>query len=120
MNSSAGTESGDGDEADSAGDGPGSEGGKKTFSDGTSNPMEGEPGSCNTCNNSKGNKNQERTYAADGWPQTDIDYDHNHLDANGKKVGQPHAHDWGRPADGSRPRAPDRSPARPLRPGEGN
>ncbi|MEW5789796.1 MAG: RHS repeat-associated core domain-containing protein [Pseudomonadota bacterium] len=101
-------------------DGADSEGGKETTSDGTSNPMEGEPGSCITCNNSKGNKKQDRYYGSDGWPETDIDYDHNHKGANGKKVGKPHAHDWGRPDDGSRPTASDRLPARPLLPGEGN
>jgi RHS repeat-associated protein len=93
--------------------------GKRTTSDGTSNPMEGEPGSCSSCNNSKGNKKQDRYYGSDGWPQTDIDYDHDHKDADGKKAGKPHAHDWSRPADGSRPAAENRGPARPLKPSEG-
>jgi RHS repeat-associated protein len=93
--------------------------GKKSTSAGTSNPMEGAPGSCSTCNNSKGNTKQDRYFGPDHWPEKDIDYDHNHKDANGRTVGQPHAHDWGRPPDGSRPTADDRGPARPLRPGEG-
>jgi RHS repeat-associated protein len=84
----------------------------------TSNPLEGEPGSCSTCNNSKGDKKQDRYYGADGWPATDVDYDHNHKGENGEKAGRPHAHDWGRPSDGSRPTHDDRGPARPVQPGE--
>ena len=90
--------------------------GKKTTNSGTSNPMEGEPGSCSTCNNSKGNKKQDRYYGSDGWPDKDIDYDHDHKGADGKKVGQPHEHKWDRPQDGSRPTNENRGPAQPVTP----
>ncbi|GAA0756996.1 hypothetical protein GCM10009107_36140 [Ideonella azotifigens] len=92
---------------------------KNTVSPGTSNPMEGEPGSTSTSNNSKGNKNQVRTYGTDGWPEKDVDYDHSHGKGR-NNVGSPHAHDWGRPAGGGRPTQADRGPARPLLPGEGS
>jgi len=84
-----------------------------------SNPIAGQPGSCSTCSNSKGDKKQDRFYGDDGWPEKDIDYDHSHKGEDGKAVGKPHAHDWSRPSDGGRPTAEDRGPARPLRPGEG-
>lgn len=47
----------------------------------------------------------------DGYPETDVDYDHGH---NGAP--RPHAHDWGRPADGSAPTHDDRQPWRDVLP----
>ena len=85
---------------------------------GTSNPLEGEPGSCSTCNNVKGDRKQDRYYGPDGWPEKDVDYDHDHKGDDGKKTGKPHVHDWKRPPDGGRPSAEDRGPARPPKPEE--
>ncbi|UGQ48737.1 RHS repeat domain-containing protein [Massilia endophytica] len=92
--------------------------GKVTVAPGTSNPMEGEPGSCSTCNNRKGERKQDRYYGPDGWPQKDVDYDHDHKDDSGKKGGKPHVHDWDRPPGGGRPNADNRGGARPPQPGE--
>jgi RHS repeat-associated protein len=92
--------------------------GKVTTSPGTSNPMTGEPGSCSTCNNVKGDRKQDRFYGSDGYPAKDIDYDHDHKNDSGDKMGKPHVHDWTRPADGGRPTNEDRLPARPPTPEE--
>jgi RHS repeat-associated protein len=78
-----------------------------------SNPLTGEPGSEETCENKKGNKKQTRRYGTDGFPDVDTDWDHSH-----EGLGQPHVHDWGRPANGGRPTADDRGPGRPPRPGD--
>jgi RHS repeat-associated protein len=83
----------------------------------TSNPIEGEPGSCSECNNSKGKKKQRRYYGEDGYPNKDIDYDHAHGNGDDNS-GSPHAHDWDRPADGSPPTHKNRGPARQPEPDE--
>lgn len=78
-----------------------------------SNPLTGEPGSEQTCGNKKGNKKQTRRYGADGYPVTDTDWDHSH-----DGLGSPHAHDWGRPSDGSPPTHGDRGEGRSPVPGD--
>ena len=78
-----------------------------------SNPLEGEPGSEETCENKKGNKKQTRRYGADGFPDVDTDWDHPH-----GGLGAPHVHDWGRPPNGGRPTADDRGPGRLPKPGD--
>jgi RHS repeat-associated protein len=74
----------------------------------SSNPIQGNPGDTSWTTYPDGSPKQGRTYGDDGYPDTDIDYGHDH---NG--VGDPHAHDWDRPADGSAPGHPNRGPARP-------
>ena len=76
------------------------------------NPDTGEPGSEATCPTNSGGKKQTRRYGADGYPETDTDWDdHGH--------GGPHVHDWGRPPGGGKPRAGDRShPGRDPKPGD--
>ena len=71
-------------------------------------PMQGVPGS--TVDNGRG---QGRRYGPDRYPETDTDKGHDH---NG--AGDPHSHDWGRPANGSPPTHEDRGPPRPVRPGD--
>ena len=83
----------------------------------TSNPLTGEPGSCSECNNSKGERKQRRFYGSDGYPETDIDYDHAHGKGENNS-GRPHAHDWDRPSDGGAPTHEDRGDAREPRPEE--
>ncbi|MBS0426541.1 MAG: RHS repeat-associated core domain-containing protein [Proteobacteria bacterium] len=78
-----------------------------------SNPIQGEPGCEVECQNKKGNKKQTRRYGADGYPETDTDWDHSH-----DGLGSPHSHDWGRPADGSAPTHGDRGEGRPSVPGD--
>jgi len=52
---------------------------------------------------------QTRTYAPDGYPETDRDVGHpGHGDPNDRD----HVHDWGRPAGGGPPTATDRGPGR--------
>lgn len=81
----------------------------------TSNPMQGEPGSVSQSNNKNGKKNQERLYGEDGWPDFDIDYDHDHK-ANGtnQETGKIHGHQWGRPSNGESPTWEDRSSGFPI------
>jgi RHS repeat-associated protein len=67
-----------------------------------SNPMAGEPGSTSQTNKPDGSPKQVRRYGSDGYPETDVDHD-SHGGQN-----NPHAHDWGRPADGSAPTNVDR------------
>ncbi|MDF4025613.1 RHS repeat-associated core domain-containing protein [Luteibacter sp. PPL201] len=78
-----------------------------------SNPLTGEPGTEVTCPNKKGEKKQTRRYGDDGFPDKDTDWDHSH-----GGLGKPHVHDWGRPADGSPPKATDRGPGRSPQPGD--
>jgi len=78
-----------------------------------SNPFRGKPGDVSTTRRPDGTPKQVRRYGPDGYPDTDVDYD----DHGGN--GNPHAHDWGRPADGSPPTAGDRSePGRPVTPSD--
>jgi hypothetical protein len=82
-----------------------------------SNPLQGEPGTCSECNNSKGKKKQRRHYGEDGYPDKDEDYDHAH--GKGKNnSGSPHVHDWDRPEDGSPPTNENRGTARKPEEGE--
>jgi RHS repeat-associated protein len=78
-----------------------------------SNPIKGEPGGTSEKPGRDGKPGQIRHYGEDGYPVRDIDHGHDH---NG--AGDPHVHDWGRPADGSPPAAGDRGPARSPQPGE--
>jgi len=71
-----------------------------TFQDKT--PNEGEAGSCHV-NPGSG---QERKYGADGKPEYDIDWDHDH------GQGVPHGHNWGRGPNGE----PIRGPGVPISP----
>jgi hypothetical protein len=86
---------------------------QRVYNESQSNPLEGEPGSVVECDNKKGNRKQTRRYGPDGFPETDTDGDHSH-----DGLGSPHVHDWGRPADGSRPTNADRGPGRAPRPGD--
>jgi RHS repeat-associated protein len=79
----------------------------------TSNPLTGTPGSEATCKNKKGNPKQTRRYGSDGFPETDTDWDHSH-----DKLGNPHSHDWSRPADGGSPTHTDRGEGRPAHSGD--
>jgi RHS repeat-associated protein len=74
----------------------------------TSNPMKGTPGDTSWTSYPDGSPKQGRTYGDDGFPDTDIDYGHDHSGA-----GDPHAHDWDRPADGTDPTKSNRGNARP-------
>jgi RHS repeat-associated protein len=73
-----------------------------------SNPMTGEPGSTSQTNKADGSPKQVRRYGSDGYPETDVDHD-SHGGQN-----NPHAHDWGRPADGSAPNKRGQGPHRPA------
>jgi RHS repeat-associated protein len=75
-----------------------------------SNPWTGTPGSTSTTTQPDGSPKQTREYGPDGKPKTDVDYGHDH------GQGDPHAHDFGRPSDGSPPTAADRAPGRPVQP----
>jgi len=76
-----------------------------------SNPFRGKPGDVSTTRRPDGTPKQVRRYGPDGYPDTDVDYDDHGGNAN------PHAHDWGRPSDGSPPTAGDRAdPGRPMTP----
>jgi len=75
-----------------------------------SNPWTGTPGSTSTTTQPDGTPKQVREYGPDGYPKTDVDYGHDH------GQGDPHAHDTGRPTDGSPPTAADRAPGRPVQP----
>ncbi len=61
---------------------------------------------------SPGHPPQARQYGSDGYPDTDVDYDHDH------GQGRPHAHDVGRPTDGTPPTHVDRGPGRPIKPSD--
>jgi RHS repeat-associated protein len=82
------------------------DGSESTPNDCPKNPFKGEPGS--TADNGR----QGRRYGPDGYPETDVDTGHDH------GAGDPHAHDWGRPADGGPPTAGNRGPGRPIGPGD--
>jgi RHS repeat-associated protein len=77
-----------------------------------SNPLSGQPGSTSTTTQPSGDPKQVRRYGQDGHAETDVDYGHDH------GQGDPHAHDWGRPADGGAPTHTDRAPGRPVKPGD--
>jgi RHS repeat-associated protein len=72
--------------------------------------LSGEPGSSITITNPDGTPKQTRIYGPDGYPVQDIDYNHDH------GQGQPHVHDWTRPADGSPPTSENRQKGRPVDP----
>jgi RHS repeat-associated protein len=76
------------------------------------NPLSGQPGSTSTTTQPSGDPKQVRRYGQDGHAETDVDYGHDH------GQGDPHAHDWGRPADGGAPTHTDRAPGRPVKPGD--
>lgn len=73
-----------------------------------SNPMQGDPGSTSTTTQPDGSPKQIRTYGPDGYPETDVDFGHDH------GAGDPHAHDWERPEDGGPPTHEDRGEGRPI------
>jgi len=75
------------------------------------NPFKGEPGTTVECPGKKGRK-QTRRYAADGYPEVDTDWDHDH------GQGKPHVHEWGRPGNGDKPEQADRGEGRPPRKGD--
>lgn len=77
-----------------------------------SNPMTGTPGSTSQTTQPDGSPKQVRRYGPDGHPETDVDHGHDH------GQGDPHAHDWGRPSDGSAPTHTDRGPGRPVTPND--
>jgi RHS repeat-associated protein len=77
-----------------------------------SNPMTGTPGSTSQTTQPDGSPKQVRRYGPDGHPKTDVDHGHDH------GQGDPHAHDWGRPSDGSAPTHTDRGPGRPVTPND--
>jgi hypothetical protein len=72
------------------------------------NPLQGNPGSTSTTYKPNGQVKQVRKYGADGYPEIDEDYDHDH------GQGLPHEHPWTRPEDGSPPTHQNRGPGRPL------
>jgi RHS repeat-associated protein len=77
------------------------------------NPFRATPGSTSQNTQPDGTPKQVRRYGPDGYPETDVD----HEDHGGQ--GKPHAHDWGRPTDGSPPRSTDRShPGRKVTPND--
>ena len=78
----------------------------------TSNPWTGQPGTTSQTAQPDGSPKQIRSYGSDGYPQTDVDHGHDH------GQGDPHAHDIGRPADGSPPTHVDRGPGRPVQPND--
>jgi RHS repeat-associated protein len=78
----------------------------------TSNPWTGQPGSQSQTAQPDGSPKQVRRYGPDGHPETDVDHGHDH------GQGDPHAHDIGRPADGSPPTHVDRGPGRPVQPND--
>lgn len=69
-------------------------------------PLNGTPGTTST------RPGQTREYGPDGYPLTDVDCGHDH------GAGDPHTHDWGRPAGGGPPTYQDRGPGRPWKPGD--
>ncbi len=78
-----------------------------------SNPFKGTPGSTSQTVKPDGSPKQVRRYGPDGYPETDVDHD----DHGGQGI--PHAHDLGRPSDGSAPAADDKShPCRRVQPND--
>ena len=77
-----------------------------------SNPMTGQPGSTSQTTQPDGSPKQVRQYGSDGHPQTDVDHGHDH------GQGDPHAHDWSRPANGGPPTHENRGDGRPVRPND--
>ena len=75
--------------------------------------MKGKPGSTSTTTKPDGSPKQTRSYGSGDNPKTDVDYGHDHTGA-----GDPHAHDWAQPDDGSAPTASDRGTARPVQPSD--
>lgn len=78
-----------------------------------SNPFTGKPDGTVTLKNPDGTPKQVRTYGPDGYPKVDVDYGHDHTG-----VGDPHAHDWGRPTSGGPPTNVDRGAPRPVTPND--
>jgi len=77
-----------------------------------SNPYKGQPGEISTTQHPDGSPKQIRRYGPDGYPETNVDYGHDH------GQGDPHAHDWGRPSDGAPPTNNDRGVGRPVLPSD--
>ncbi len=77
-----------------------------------STPFRGVPGSTVTTRTASGNLKQVRRYGPDGFPETDVDMDHDH------EQGCPHAHDWSRPPGGGRPTQDNRGIGRPVTPAD--
>jgi RHS repeat-associated protein len=77
-----------------------------------SNPFVGQPGTTSTIYQPDGTPKQVRRYGSDGFPETDVDYDHDHTQ------GKPHVHDWGRPAGGGPPTNEDRGGGRSPKPSD--
>jgi RHS repeat-associated protein len=77
-----------------------------------SNPWQGKPGETVQTTRPDGTPQQTRRYGPDGYPETDVDHSPHHGQPD------PHAHDIGRPADGSPPTAADRGPGRNVQPGD--
>jgi RHS repeat-associated protein len=77
-----------------------------------SNPWQGKPGETVQTTRPDGTPQQVRRYGPDGYPETDVDHSPHHGQPD------PHAHDIGRPADGSPPTAADRGPGRDVKPGD--
>jgi RHS repeat-associated protein len=75
-------------------------------------PFKGSPGSVERLTDGAGRTKQIRRYGSDGYPEVDVDFTHDH------GQGVPHAHDWGRPPDGSPPSAADRGVGRPVSPAD--
>lgn len=75
-------------------------------------PLQGTPGSTVFSNTPDGKPKQARRYASDGYPETDVDYDHTHHGHD-----SPHAHDWGRPVQGGRGPWRPIIPTDPVHPG---
>ena len=73
-----------------------------------SNPLKGEPGTVSRTRGKDGSIKQERTYADDGYPAYDDDFDHDH------GQGQPHRHTWNRPENGDEPSQINRQKGEPL------
>jgi RHS repeat-associated protein len=77
-----------------------------------SNPWQGKPGETVQTTRPDGTPQQTRRYGPDGYPETDVDHSPHHGQPD------PHAHDIGRPADGSPPTAADRGTGRAVQPGD--
>lgn len=70
-------------------------------------PVSGQPGFEGEPGEWESGTDQDRLYGEDGYPETDVDYGHDH------GQGQPHAHDWDRPSEGGQPTHGDRGRGRP-------
>lgn len=75
-----------------------------------STPFRGVPGSTTETRKANGELKHVRRYGPDGFPETDVDTDHDH------GQGCPHAHDWARPPGGGPPTNADRGVGRPVIP----